>query len=563
MTERSRSLDDATSRSDGPDRSDGVGRGGPLTGTGTLLRFMLRRDRIRLPAWVLGMTALLTYFSTALGTVLDQSALESFADLATNPIMALIGGPGYGFDDITVGRLLVGLYGAYLMIGAALMSILTISRHTRVEEQSGRAELVRAGVVGRHAQLSAALLLTAIMNLTMSLLMAAVFQGSPVEPGSLPSSLLFTFGIGAVGLVFAGVAAVTLQLSPYSRAGSGFAGAVLAVGFVIRGFGDLSRTQGGGLSWLSWLSPFGWSQQTAPLTLDRWWPLTIPLGMASLLVIVGFALQARRDLGAGILPDRLGSAAAPPWMRNPVALVVRLQRITWAWWMFAMLLAGLTFGAFVQPMARNADGMPEEILATFGGADGVIDGYLGFMGVYYAIMVSVFAILSTQTLRSEEQLGRTELVLATSTGRIRWLLAWAGTTAAASFCLLGIAALGSGIGAVLSTGDRSLLGPVMLGGLTQTPTVWVLSALAVALYGLAPRLTALSWIVFLQSALIGLFGDMLDLDGPILATSVFRHIGQHPAEAVSWTSVGVLVVIAAGLVMIGTILFRRRDLTTA
>src|SRR5699024_332933 len=116
-----------------------------------------------------------------------QSALESFADLATNPIMALIGGPGYGFDDITVGRLLVGLYGAYLMIGAALMSILTISRHTRVEEQSGRAELVRAGVVGRHAQLSAALLLTAIMNLTMSLLMAAVFQGSPVEPGSLPS----------------------------------------------------------------------------------------------------------------------------------------------------------------------------------------------------------------------------------------------------------------------------------------------------------------------------------------------------------------------------------------
>src|SRR5699024_3976768 len=65
-----------------------------FAGTWTLLGFMLRRDRIWLPAWVLGLTALLAYFANALGLVLDEESLASFAALAANPLMALIGGPG-------------------------------------------------------------------------------------------------------------------------------------------------------------------------------------------------------------------------------------------------------------------------------------------------------------------------------------------------------------------------------------------------------------------------------------------------------------------------------------
>jgi ABC-2 type transport system permease protein len=47
------------------------------------------------------------------------------------------------------------------------------------------------------------------------------------------------------------------------------AGAVLAVSFVVRGIGDMSSVSGGGLERLSWFSPLGWAQQTAPFTLDR------------------------------------------------------------------------------------------------------------------------------------------------------------------------------------------------------------------------------------------------------------------------------------------------------
>lgn len=538
-------------------------RGGSLAGTGKLLLFMLRRDRLRFPAWVLGLSLMMVYFANALGIILDEAALGSFAALAMNPVMALIGGPGYGFDAITVGKVIVGLYGVYLMIGAGLMSIMTVSRHTRVEEQTGRAELVRANVVGRHAQLAAALTLVALMNVLAALLMALGFHYSPVEPDSFAVSLLFASSIGATGLVFAGVSAVTAQLSAFSRAASGMAGAVLAVSFVVRGLGDMSFVQGGNLGWLSWLSPFGWSQQTAPLTLDRWWPLAISLGAAVLLVAAGFALQSRRDLAAGILPDRLGSAVASAWLRNPLALAFRLQRSALFWWSFALLLGGITFGAFVQPMSENAAGLPAEIMVIFGGAEGMVDGYLGFMGIFMAIMVAVFAILSVQVLRGEEQEVRTEPVLAAAVSRTGWLLSWVLVTALGSLWLLALAGLGEGVGAALATGGWGLVGSVLLGHIAHAPAVWVLLGLAVALYGFTPRLIGVTWAVFGWGTALSMFGDMMQLDDGLLATSVFRHVGQYPAQDLSWAAVGVLGAIAALLVGIGVLGFRRRDLAAA
>ncbi|NLP40172.1 MAG: ABC transporter permease, partial [Corynebacterium pollutisoli] len=104
-----------------------------LTGTGQVLRFLLRRDRVRAPLWVLGMTLMTAYIVVELGTVLDEESLQGMAQMASAPVTALIGGPGYGFDDITVPRFLAGLYGAYLMLGAAFMSMTTITRHTRAE----------------------------------------------------------------------------------------------------------------------------------------------------------------------------------------------------------------------------------------------------------------------------------------------------------------------------------------------------------------------------------------------------------------------------------------------
>src|SRR5699024_1671849 len=110
---------------------------GNLTGLGHLLLFMLRRDRLWLPIWVLSLTALPAYLANAIAVLMDGDALQAITEPPKNPVMPLSTGPGYGLDDATVPRFVVGKYGAFLMIGAALTSNLPVSRHPRSEEQTG------------------------------------------------------------------------------------------------------------------------------------------------------------------------------------------------------------------------------------------------------------------------------------------------------------------------------------------------------------------------------------------------------------------------------------------
>lgn len=535
--------------------------GNRLTGTMTLLRFMLRRDRIRLPAWVLGSALAMVYFTTALQSVLDEDGLAAMASLSSNPIMALVSGPAFGFEEgVTLPRVLVGEYGLYLMLAAAIMSILTVFRHTRAEEQAGRTELVRAGVAGRDAQLTAALLLTALMNVLVAVCTGLVVVASGIDPApGVNGSFLFGFGFAAAGLVFAGVAAITAQLSAFSRVGSAIAGALLGAAFVVRGLGDMSAVAGGSLSWLSWLSPLGWSQQTAPFTYDRWWPLAISSAAAAATCATGYALAAHRDLGAGMISDRPGPPRAPGWLTGPTGLAFRLQRGGLVGWSIAMLVAGLVFGAFTAPIADSADVMPDEILAVMGGADGLIKGYLGFMGLFFAILISVFAVLSVQSLRAEEQAGRTEAILATAVGRGGWLFAWLGVVALGSLWLLLLAGLGMGLG----SGHPELVGSVLLGYLVQTAPVWLLLGLAVALFGWFPRLVAVTWVAVVGGAFVNLFGQLLQIDQLWLDLSPFGHVGEHPSGPISWVAVGLLTAIGVVLAAVGVVGFGHRDLSTA
>ncbi|MEV0155989.1 ABC transporter permease [Micromonospora sp. NPDC050686] len=530
-----------------------------VAGTGTLLRFMLRRDRIRFPAWTLGLALLMTYFATALDTIVKSPEdLEGLTAFSGSPAGALFGGPGFGFDQLTIERFLAGQYGLYVAIGAGLMGLLTVVRHTRAEERSGRAELIRANVVGRHAQLTATLVLTAAMAVLVGLLVAATMASRGFDAGG---SLLFGASIGATGLAFAGAAAATVQLSEYPRAASGLAGAALGAAFVLRGLGDMAAVQGSGPSWLSWLSPIGWSQQTAPYVHNRWWPLAISLGFAVAVGAVGYALSTRRDFGAGLVRPRPGSPRAAGWLASPLALALRLHRASLIGWSAALLVAGLAYGSFTQPLLDGFADAPEDLVAVMGGSENLLDGYLGTMGLTMALVVGVYAVLAVQSVRAEETDGRAEPVLATAVSRTVWLASHVAVAAVGALWLLLVAGLGMGAGAAISTGDAGLIGELLLGHLAHAPAVWLVLTAAALLYAAAPRALPVIWVLLGWGLIAGYFAPILDIPDAALRLSPFAHIGEYPLEDISLVAVAVLTVLSAAVFQAAVAVFRRRDLT--
>src|SRR5699024_2822050 len=146
---------------------------------------------------------------------------------------------------------------------------------------------------------------------------------------AVTGSVLVGLGTGLTGIAFAGITAVTVQLSEYSRTAAGLAGAVLGAAFVLRALGAMVAVGG---SALSWVSPLGWAAQTAPYVHDRGAPLLLPLALAAVTTIAAYRLQARRDFGASLIAARPGPAHASAAFGTPLRLAARLQRAGFLGW---------------------------------------------------------------------------------------------------------------------------------------------------------------------------------------------------------------------------------------
>ena len=115
---------------------------------------------------------------------------------------------------------------------------------------------------------------------------------------------------GALGIVFAGVAAVAVQIFSTTRGASGFAAAVLGLAFVVSGVGNmLGQADASGLrlesAWPAWLSALGWGQQMRPFGGDSWWPLG--LFLIAFIVLAGAAACSRQGATSEAASSRSGA----------------------------------------------------------------------------------------------------------------------------------------------------------------------------------------------------------------------------------------------------------------
>jgi ABC-2 type transport system permease protein len=476
----------------------------------------------------------------------------------SSPAGLAMTGPQHYLENYHFGSMLSHQMLGFMAIMVGLMSVLLVVRHTRAEEETGRAELVRANVVGRHAHLTAALGVVAATNILLALLIAASLGGLGLENVTWSGSLLYGTAHAAAGLVFAGVAAVCAQITEHSRGASGLALAVVGIAYVLRAAGDTGG--GSDTSGLSWLSPIGWTQATWAFLENRWWPLLLALALAAVLVGVAVELSTRRDVGAGLRQPRPGAAAASNLLATPIGLALRLHRGLMIGFAVAMLLLGMAYGSILGQAEDMLAGIDvfQDAIAEIGGST-VAESFASMIMVIVAIIASVYVVLAALRARAEENAGRAEPVLATAVSRIRWLASHLVVVMIGSAVMMLAAGLGFGVSGAASTGDTALVGTLVGAALAYLPALWVAAGFAILLVGFAPKVAMLAWLVPLYSFVVSYLGQLLQFPQWTNNLSPFGHVPQLPADEPAATPLVVLTALAAVLVAGGLLAFRERE----
>ncbi|TSD93727.1 multidrug ABC transporter permease [Gordonia rubripertincta] len=527
--------------------------GASTVGTRPLLKASLHHGGSTFAPWIVLPTAL-AVSSVLVYPWLFPDALERKAFATTvgaNPALGLIFGPAYDLsttDGFTAWRSLA--LGGFI---AALGAIFIVVKGTRGQEDSGQAELLASGVLGRSARLLAALVMAMMCSLAIGVV-AGVATG--LCGGSWGSSMLLGAGFTVTGWMFAAVAVVSAQVGADARAATTISVSLLGVLFILRGFLYSVSAP----SWTTWANPLGWIQETRPATGDHWWPLGLGVAFAIVVAGLGFALQVSRDFGQGLVPSRPGAPRGRTG--TPTGLAVRLNRAPIASWSVAFVGLGVVFGYFTRSVKSLLETNPAMAAIFASGAaspNDLISAFVSTILSLVGIIASVAGVQIVNRVRTEELEDRTEAVLATSVARVRYLATNIVVAFVATAAFLLIA--GTVVGVFASTAGIGItFGDALLQAVATIPATWTVIAFAVAVIGARPEARPAIWLGVLVSFVMTILGPSFKLPGWALGFSPFHHVPDVAAAGANWSGVLWIGLVTLGFLLIGSVGFRRRDI---
>jgi ABC-2 type transport system permease protein len=524
-----------------------------LTGVRPLLEVSLKQDVRNIAPWVVLIAALSGSSVLAYPWVFPdpQSRAELATTIAANPAFGLLFGPARDLstaDGFNAWR--AGALGAFF---AGLMAILTVVRNSRALEDSGQAELVASGVLGRPGRLAVAVAIAWQASLLLGVLASVVtilLGGSPADSVTLAAT--FT----ASGFMFGGIAAVAAQLGSDARAASSLAVTALGVAFLVRGVVDSSQAP----EWTIWLTPLGWTEEVRPASGNNWWPLLACLALAVTTAVVAGVLQDRRDYGMGVLPPRPGPARGGAIV-NPWGLAFRLNRAAVIGWSLAFLVLGTVFGFLATTVGELVIQNPQiaAVLAAGGLTEaGIVFEFLVTIVKLVGIVAAVYGVQVVMRIYAEELDHRIDPLLGGALSRSRYLASNA--TVAVVGPTLALLLAGATIGTTASALEETVVaGEVVRQALATAPAVWVLTALALAVVGAEPRRRLVAWLAVVVSFALTILGPIFRLQDWVLGVSPFWHVPNINARAPDWSGLGYLGLVAVVFLAVAFVGFRRRD----
>ncbi|WP_040983253.1 ABC transporter permease [Oceanobacillus jeddahense] len=523
-----------------------------IKGTGILFPILMRQHRLRLLLWLAGLVLVTCSVAYAYPDMYpDQASREAYAMTMENPAMVAMLGIGYEHYQ-EIGSLFALEMLLFSAIAVAIMNILLMSKLTRDDEENGILELVQSRSVGRLSYLTASFMVMLSANILLVILHITAMAIMQIEGFGFSGVVLYSSLLGSFGLLFGTLTAFFAHFVASSRGASLFSFSALFFFYLLRAVGDVET------AFLSWVSPLGWLSRAYVFVEDNWLPVGLLLVSSIGFGIIAYILQAKRDIGDGLLPERAGTVHASAFLKTRAGLVIRLQKTMIVMWTIGILLLNIVFALILGDLETFF--LENEAMQAFLTEEGnVMEQFIVLLMGIMALFITAPVVISFLRLRGEEKANRTELVFSRAVSRMQLLRAYLipAILIAVLLPILQAIALWSA-GAVISE-DMMSFTDVLGASIVYIPALLLVLGVAVLLIGWLPRITSLVWLFLIYGFIVIYLGDILELPDWVRNLSVYEHVPVYPSEELSFAALLILCGISVLLIFIGAWGYKRRD----
>ncbi len=526
-------------------------------GPRSLIALLRRQCQFGVLAVALGVASAVGIGIKSFRIIGGAAGLSAMKGLLTSPAVAALYGKPYGVT--TAGGFTQWKMGMYLALAVTMWIIFLATKLSRGAEDDGSWDLLVSGRT-THGRATATVAVTLVA--TSALFGLAATVTFVVAGESVVASGLYGVTLFFLTAIAAALGLLSAQLFAPRRRASSYAAGILMAMFVVRMVADgVTR-----LSFLRWLTPFGWFEEVRCFDSNRWWVLAFYFVAFVVLTWCTVVVVDRRDVGEGRL-------ARGDMVASPSALVGSVDGMIWTQrrglagtWAGVVALFATLMGLLIKPLVDFAHGNPSYVatLQRYGyGSMVTSKGFVGEMGLFLSVAFAFLAVTSLHQLFADEGAGRLDVPLATGVARRRWLESTVVVTVGILVVTAALSAVAFDAGSFVAGGDVSTV-DFLQGAASSLVLSIPVCGFYLALLGWVPR-SALGVTsgAIIVSFIVAAFGPALQWPQAVLALSPLHHLPLVPLEP--WEPWAVVWMLGVGvvLVVLGVIGYERRDLLSA
>ncbi len=528
--------------------------------TGLLIRFNLRRDWKKLLIWVVVLTGLFTAIAAKFdGIYGTQMALNEIVKTLKTPAMISLFGAFSAKSPYTTAKVFATEMVVFMAIVMIVMNIMVAVVTTRGDEDDGLLELVRAHAVGRLAPLFAGAAELTALNGLIGFLFALGLTVAKLPGATTPGNWLIGLGLGGLGWAFGMLTLLLAQVMTSASGTTMLSYLLLGVMYVVRMGTDVNRPD------LTWWIPFGWIEKLDAYQTNDWLPIglyvLLGLGCSSLAA----ALNAYRDLGAGLVEPRRGRRQASGLLRGPVTLLWRQAHGLIIAWLLGNFILGAAYASVFNTIGDLAKSNPmiKQLLGASALAAAnrlIVKNFIAVLAIVMVIVALVPAVQLMLKLVNDEQKGYLHQVYATATSR--WHV-WASYTGWA--IVTGLLVLLAGLSGMYLMGLTSMVKPISWVTYwhvfaAYAPAMLVMVAVTSALAGWRPKWRYAAWIWVFYAFFSLYLGNLIDLPKWARRLTPLGFVNKVPIKPLDGTTSSWCLLLTVLILVVAALSYRRRDL---